>query len=59
MPIQDQQEGRLGRGVIALERFTGGDMHGINYAVSISIASAILWIFVLAWGDSSRIGKLA
>jgi uncharacterized membrane protein YccC len=30
----------------ALERFTKGDMHGIHYAVSIAIATAVLWVCV-------------
>ncbi|MGB8772452.1 MAG: FUSC family protein [Candidatus Korobacteraceae bacterium] len=59
MPIQDQQEGRLGRGVKALERFTGGDMHGIHYAVSISIASAILWIFVHELAKSNPVWAIS
>src|SRR5581483_11969841 len=30
----------------SLERFIRGDMHGIHYAVSILIATAILWLLV-------------
>lgn len=35
-----------------LERFTKGDMHGIHYAVSIFIATAVLWLVV------HKIGKV-
>ncbi len=30
----------------AIERFTKGDLHGVHYAVSIFIATAVVWIFV-------------
>jgi uncharacterized membrane protein YccC len=30
----------------AIEQFIKGDTHGIHYAVSISIASAVLWVLV-------------
>jgi len=30
----------------ALQHFIKGDMHGIHYAVSISIATAVLWFLV-------------
>ena len=30
----------------ALDRFIKGDMHGVHYAVSIAIATAVLWICV-------------
>ena len=29
-----------------LDRFTGGDTHGLHYAVSIFIATAVLWVIV-------------
>src|SRR5271167_3992958 len=43
---EDQQEWRWSRGMKALERFIKGDMHGIHYAVSIFIATALLCVVV-------------
>ena len=42
------------RGMKALDRFIKGDMHGVHYAVSIAIATAVLWICLheLADGQS-------
>ena len=32
--------------MLALQRFIKGDRHGIHYAVSIFIATAVLWLLV-------------
>jgi uncharacterized membrane protein YccC len=44
--IEDREERPPNRHMKALERFIKGDMHGIHYAVSIAIATAVLWVCV-------------
>jgi uncharacterized membrane protein YccC len=43
---ENKQEWRWTRTMKALDRFIKGDMHGVHYAVSIFIATAILWVLV-------------
>ena len=43
---EDQQEPRASQGMKALDHFIQGDMHGIHYAVSIFLATAVLWLCV-------------
>ncbi len=42
-----------------LERFTKGDMHGIHYAVSITIATTVLWITVHQLAESNPIWAIS
>ena len=42
-----------------LDRFTKGDMHGIHYAVSIFIATAVLWIVVHKLGKVNPIWAIS
>jgi uncharacterized membrane protein YccC len=43
----------------ALERFIKGDMHGIHYAVSIFIATAVLWLTVHRMAKSNPIWAIS
>lgn len=43
----------------ALERFIKGDMHGIHYAVSIFIATTVLWVTVREIGESDPIWAIS
>ena len=43
----------------ALERLVKGDMHGIHYAVSITIATTILWILVHVMAQSDPIWAIS
>ncbi len=43
----------------AFDRFVKGDMHGIHYAVSIFIATAILWICVHELAESNPIWAIS
>ena len=43
----------------ALERFIQGDMHGIHYAVSIFIATAVLWISVHEMAKSDAVWAIS
>ena len=43
----------------ALERFIKGDMHGIHYAVSMFIATAVLWITVHKLAESNPIWAIS
>jgi uncharacterized membrane protein YccC len=43
----------------ALDRFIKGDMHGIHYAVSISIATAILWVLVHELAEANPIWAIS
>jgi len=43
----------------AIERFIKGDMHGIHYAVSIFIATAILWILVHELAETNPIWAIS
>ncbi len=56
---EDQQDSRWGRGMQALDHFIKGDMHGIHYAVSIFIATAVLWIVVKELAESNPIWAIS
>ena len=43
----------------ALERFCKGDMHGIHYAVSIFIATAVLWLTVHKLAETNPIWAIS
>ena len=43
----------------ALQHFIKGDMHGIHYAVSISIATAVLWFLVHELAKSDPIWAIS
>ena len=43
----------------ALERFIKGDMHGIHYAVSVFIATAVLWLTVHRMAKSNPIWAIS
>jgi uncharacterized membrane protein YccC len=43
----------------ALERFIKGDMHGVHYAVSIFIATAVLWVTVHEIGENDPIWAIS
>jgi uncharacterized membrane protein YccC len=43
----------------ALERFIKGDMHGIHYAVSIFIATAVLWLTVHKLAESDPVWAIS
>lgn len=43
----------------ALDRFTRGDMHGVHYAVSIFIASALLWFLLRRMTESNPIWAIS
>jgi uncharacterized membrane protein YccC len=43
----------------ALDRFIKGDMHGIHYAVSIFIATAILWFLVHELAESNPVWAIS
>jgi len=41
--------------VKSLDRFIRGDVHGIHYAVSIFLATSVLWLLVMKIGDTNPI----
>lgn len=43
----------------AIERFTKGDSHGLHYAVSIFIATAVLWVLVHAMSESNPVWAIS
>ena len=43
----------------ALQRFIKGDMHGIHYAVSIFIATAVLWVLVHELAETNPIWAIS
>jgi uncharacterized membrane protein YccC len=43
----------------AIERFIKGDMHGIHYAVSIFIATAVLWFLVHELAESNPVWAIS
>src|SRR5208337_953003 len=43
----------------ALDRFIRGDMHGIHYAVSMFIATAVLWVVVHKLGKANPIWAIS
>ncbi len=43
----------------AIERFVKGDMHGIHYAVSIFLATAVLWILVHQLAETNPIWAIS
>ncbi len=49
----------LARTMKAIERFIKGDTHGIHYAVSIFVATAVLWIVVHEMAGSSPIWAIS
>jgi uncharacterized membrane protein YccC len=53
------QEWRGRRAMKTLDRVTKGDMHGIHYAVSIFIATAILWLIVHKLAESNPIWAIS
>jgi uncharacterized membrane protein YccC len=44
---------------LRLERFIKGDMHGIHYAVSMFIATAVLWIVVHKLGKANPVWAIS
>ncbi len=42
-----------------IERFIKGDMHGIHYAVSIFIATAVLWVLVHEMAESDPVWAIS
>ena len=48
-----------GRVVSLFERFVNDDMRGIHYAVSMFIATTILWILVEEYGDANPIWAIS
>ena len=42
-----------------LQRFTKGDMHGIHYAVSIFIATAVLWLLVHKLAEANPVWAIS
>lgn len=43
----------------ALERFFKGDMHGVHYALSIFLATAVLWLLFHKLAKANRFGQSA
>ena len=56
---EDQQAPHLRSAARALDRLIKGDMHGIHYAVSIFIATAVLWIVVKELAESNPIWAIS
>src|SRR5271166_5450202 len=56
---EDQQEWRSSRVMKAFDRFIKGDTHGIHYAVSIFIASAVLWVLVHELAESDPVWAIS
>lgn len=42
-----------------LQRFTKGDMHGVHYAFSMLIATAVLWLVVTRMTDNSPVWAIS
>ena len=42
-----------------LQRFTNGDLHGIHYAVSIFIATALLWLLVHELAETNPVWAIS
>jgi uncharacterized membrane protein YccC len=53
------QRWRLGPGMKALDRVIKGDMHGIHYAVSIFLATAVLWVCVHELAEANPIWAIS
>jgi len=49
----------MGAGTKLLDRFIKGDMHGIHYAVSIFIATAVLWLVVHKMAETNPIWAIS
>ena len=45
--------------LIALARFLGNDPLGVHYAVSMFLATTLLWIIVKTWGDANPIWSIS
>ena len=55
----DQPEPRSIAHTKALDRFTKGDMHGMHYAVSIALATAVLWLVVKELAETNPIWAIS
>ena len=43
----------------AIERFTKGDPHGVHYAVSVFVATAVLWIFIHQMANANPVWAIS
>jgi uncharacterized membrane protein YccC len=56
---EDQQAPGSSPHTKALDRFTKGDMHGIHYAVSIALATAVLWLVLRKLAETNPIWAIS
>jgi uncharacterized membrane protein YccC len=56
---QSAQKRRIAKRMKALERFIKGDMHGVHYAVSIFLATVVLYILVHRLGKADPVWAIS